>query len=60
MNKCHAPYLLPINLDYYRMGGVCGSEIREGGQILLGASDQLPENGMAEFQVEENKILVIK
>ena len=42
------------------MGGVCGSEIREGGQILLGASDQLPENGMVEFQVEENKILVIK
>jgi NADPH-dependent 2,4-dienoyl-CoA reductase/sulfur reductase-like enzyme/nitrite reductase/ring-hydroxylating ferredoxin subunit len=43
-----------------RMGGVCGTEIREGGQILLGSSDQLQENSMAEFKVEDNKVLVIK
>ena len=42
------------------MGGVCGTGMTDGGQILLGSSDQVPENGMKEFQVEDNKVLVIR
>eukprot|EP00088_Acartia_fossae_P019707 TRINITY_DN2151_c0_g1_i1.p1 TRINITY_DN2151_c0_g1~~TRINITY_DN2151_c0_g1_i1.p1 ORF type:complete len:538 (-),score=139.64 TRINITY_DN2151_c0_g1_i1:175-1788(-) len=42
------------------MGGVCGTDGQDGGQILLGASDQLQDGTMKEFSVQDNKILLIR
>jgi len=43
-----------------RMGGVCGTEATPGNEVLLGESHHLQEGQMKEYEVQGNKLLLVR